>query len=126
MTKAEKESLPCGGLRPGGEEKERVLTTQLDLRGHALQWQEAQGNKNTFLAANGGKSTWDATRISWILIHGGAGGWRHNFLRVKISRVGEALRRLSSTHPGGKGAKPVWPQSELEQDTKAPQPAFCL
>ena len=25
MTKAEKESLPCGGLRPGGEEKERVV-----------------------------------------------------------------------------------------------------
>ena len=43
MTKAKKESLPCRGLRPGGEEEERVLTTQLALQGHALEWQEAQG-----------------------------------------------------------------------------------
>lgn len=95
MTKAEKESLPCEGVRPGGEEKERILTTQLVLRGHALEWQEAQGNENTPLAASGGKLIWDAARISWILIHGQGVG-RHSFLRVKISAVGEALRRGSS------------------------------
>lgn len=62
MTKAEKESLPCEGVRPGGEEKERILTTQLVLRGHALEWQEAQGNENTPLAASGGKPIWECSK----------------------------------------------------------------
>ena len=34
----------------------------------------------------------------------GGGMVRHSFLRVKISAVGEALRRASSDQPGGKAA----------------------
>ena len=111
MTKAEKESLPCGGLRPGGEEKERVLTTQLALRGYALQWQEAQGNENTFLAANGGKSTWDATRISWILIHGGSGGVEAQFSKSEDQSCGGGSEEGEFSPSWGKGSK-TFPASE--------------